>query len=173
MTDRTRRRAGCGCLPLIALFMIGSLVALVLGDVGSSVVAGGFLALLIPIVVVTALIAAFLRRRRLEEREDAHSAGQPASSVPRAAGSQTLPRPPDTPSRSAREVRSGPRGLVTEPESEEARILKRRLTEAVSDLADNVEGMPLSGQPLRGLTSEEMIARAKQRIADMGSERDG
>lgn len=150
------RRAGCGCLSATFLLfvLIGSFVMATTpwnGDDRLGVTAAMLAAFLL-LAVVTGIVVRTGRRRA---REDS---GMPAPPVP----SRPPPARP-TATRSNREMRSGPRRLSTEPESEEAQALKRRLTEAVSDLADNVEEMP-DRQDTRRLTSEEMIARAKERI---------
>lgn len=113
-------------------------------------------------VVLTILTFVLVARARRIEDEDAGryrpQPQRPAQARPSRSAS----------ARSDREVRSGARHLSTEPESEEARALKQRLTEAVADLADNVEEMPerRPGQQARRLTSEEMIDHAKRRIRE-------
>lgn len=156
MAARTRR-IGCGCLPLVAFFLIGSFVAFLLGGGEADRVAGSLIAVAAGVVLAGLIVALATRSRRQQDSEDQTSAA-PAPPPRRSAQ-------PATPSleRSEREVRSGVRRLTTEPESDEARALKQRLTEAVSDLADTVEEMPIR-EPGGRLSSEEMIARAKERI---------
>lgn len=112
------------------------------------------------LVVLTAVTVALAVRARRGEEEESHASRRTGwSPQPDRGGGLGSGR------RSEREVRTGARHLSTEPESEEARALKQRLTEAVSDLADTVEEMPERGiGESQRLTSEEMIARAKQRI---------
>lgn len=144
---------------MFALFLIGSLLSAVLAwreDAGLAALlaVGGGLA-----VVAILVIVLVSRARRIEEED----AGQYRPQPERPAGVRPSP---STATRSDREVRSGARHLSTEPESDEARALKQRLTEAVSDLADNVEEMPERGSGQRRLTSDEMIDRAKRRIRE-------
>ncbi|HEX2152998.1 MAG TPA: hypothetical protein VHL52_03365 [Acidimicrobiia bacterium] len=163
MADRNTRRLGCGCLPVILVFLLGAVAAVVLGDAEGSELIGGLAVVLFGGFVAMILLALFTRRRRQEESERVVT-GEPARPVPSVTRRDTGS---GSSRRSDREVRSGARDLTTEPESEEAQTLKRRLREAVADLADNVEGMPSAGDVVkRGKTSEEMIAEAKRRITE-------
>lgn len=156
-------------MPVVGIFVAGAVAAIVLGDAEVGEAIGGLAFVLFAGFVAMVLLAVFARRKRQEESEHV-AAGKSAGPVPAAA---RRPRPSETPRRSEREVRSGTRDLATEPESEEAQILKRRLREAVTDLAENVENMPSAGEAAkRGKTSEEMIAEAKRRIIDRGRELD-
>lgn len=161
MATRTRR-GGCGCLSLVlVVFLIGSLLAVGLAW-REEVALGAVFAIGAGLAVLAGLVIALVSRaRRIEEEDAGQYRPQPERPV------AARPSQP-TPSRSDREVRSGARHLSTEPESDEARALKRRLTEAVSDLADNVEEMPARkpGEQSRRLTSDEMIDRAKRRIRE-------
>jgi hypothetical protein len=150
------RRIGCGCLPLVGLFLIGSLVALLLGRDEPDRLGGSLAALVAGLLIAGVIVALASRSRRRQDSEDQITAARAAPPVRSSPPGRSSPA-----NRSQREVRTGTRGLATEPESEEAQALKRRLTEAVSDLADAVEEMPERERPL---TSEEMIARAKDRI---------
>jgi hypothetical protein len=159
VAERTRS-AGCGCLPfLLLVFLFGSFLSMAL-TWGEGNRFGALLAAGAGLVLLVSVVATLVVRARRNQAEDAQATAPP---VPRARSSSY---PASAPSgRSEREMRSGARRLTTEPESDEARALKRRLTEAVSDLADNVEEMPgRERQQARPLTSEEMIARAKERI---------
>ncbi|MFP3915470.1 MAG: hypothetical protein ACLFWM_11390 [Actinomycetota bacterium] len=162
------RRIGCGCLPVVFLFVVGAVGAMLLVGGREGIGLGLVVAAVGAVIVVGAMVGVVLSRAGRATRETELSQPPP----------HPEPRPPSTPrrsppERSAREVRSGPRGLTTDPESDEARTLKQRLSEAVSDLADNVEGMPTPGQgESRYLSSEEMIARAKRRIRERADETD-
>lgn len=159
------RRVGCGCLPLIALFFIGSVVLAAVGDAAGDSLPGGLLIGGLAVFVLLAIFASALRRRRQSEARDVADDGSSGASAspPRPVSHTPAPPPPH---RSTREVRSGTRSLSTEPEDPDSQAFKQRLADAVADLADNVEGMPGPGERSRLLTSEEMIARAKKRIAE-------
>lgn len=132
------------------------------GEIPSGVIVGG-----IALVVLGLIVAGAARRRQEAERDAADDGSSTSTETP-----SPLPSPSPSPQapprvRSTREVRSGPRGLATEPEDPEAKAFKARLADAVKDLADNVEEMPSLGEGLeRRLSSEEMIARAKKRISE-------
>jgi hypothetical protein len=165
------RRIGCGCLPLIALFLIGSVLLGAVEDLtGGTIDAGTVIGALVALGFLSLVFAA-LNRRRASERHDREDDGLPSTTgpapTPRSASTYRPPPPP--PPRTEREVRTGPRELKTQPEDPEAQAFKRRLTDAVADLADNVEEMPGPGSGGGRLTSAEMVERAKRRIADMGS----
>lgn len=172
MADQNRR-AGCGCLPLVALLIAGSLVVGGLDQAGTGwgrVVASTSLAVLAAAIVVGAIVQ---RRRQTSASTDD---GSPTPTTPVAAKARPAPASPSTPmparSRS-RDLRTGPRDLVTQADDPDTDRLRSHLVEAVADLADKTESM-VSGTeqgPPRRLTSEEMIARAKQRIAEMGHDR--
>lgn len=153
----------------MVLFIAGAFLAAIPDDTAFGRSVGGLALVLFGGLVAMILVALFARRRQRERSEDI-TAGEPAPPVPSA---RRRDRRSERPVRSDREVRSGARDLATEPESEEAQTLKRRLSEAVADLADKVEEMPAAGEVInRGKTSEEMIAEAKRRIAERGRERD-
>lgn len=160
MLPSTERRGGW-LAPLGALVVVGAVLpVLVLSSLGTLAVIGVLAATLL---VAGAVVAAVARNRTHAELD---SSLQTPPSVTRPVSE----RPAAPRERSDREVRSGARHLATEPETEEARTLKQRLTEAVSDLADSVEEMPDHPTSERRLTSEQMIARAKQRIAERSSD---
>lgn len=146
---------------LAALVVFGALVPVFLvSSLGVLAVVGVLAGL---VLVAGAVVAAMNRLRSDADLDPALKSSPPPSRPAR-------DRPAAPRERSDREVRSGARHLATEPETEEARTLKQRLTEAVSDLADSVEEMPEQPASERRLTSEEMIARAKRRITERGSD---
>lgn len=144
-----------------AVLLLGVLLpVLLLSSLGALAVTGVVVGVLL---AASAVWASIVRNR---SQEDSDSASQVLPSPVRPV--RDRPAPPRE--RSDREVRSGARHLATEPETDEARTLKQRLTEAVSDLADSVEEMPDKPRSERRLTSEQMIARAKQRIEERSSD---
>jgi len=156
MADRPTRRIGCGCLPLVILFFVGSLALRVFeGVTDSDIDLGVIVGLGIAAFVLLAIVGA-ARQRRRSEASDTASDGIPTTT----SRSDPVPRPApppvvtDAPPRSRREP-------VEEPETQ---VLRRRLGEAVADIAKEVEGTRRSDTA--PLTSEEMIARAKRRIDD-------
>lgn len=115
----------------------------------------------VAVLIALAVVGSLIRRQRRSSEAEAHDRA--------AGGSEQAPPPQSPPPRvSPPPSRGGvPRGLRTEPEDEDARRLKERLAEAVSDLGDTVESMPEAGDRRpgsAGLSSDEMIARAKERI---------
>lgn len=135
-------------------------------DLAGPSVAGLAFGLLIAGALVAVLTGALRRRRAAESRDRADDGVSAPSEIPHAPSPVTArPSAPSPPERSQREVRTGPRRLSTEPDDPDAQAFKQRLVDAVADLADNVEDMPGGGGPAKRLTSEEMIARAKKRIA--------
>lgn len=165
------RRIGCGCLPLIALFLIGSVLVGAVEDLTGGGIDSGTVFGALAAFGFLALIVAAINRRRASERQDREDDGLPSGTGPAplpAPGPIYTPQPAPRP-RTEREVRTGPRELKTEPEDPEAQAFKRRLADAVADLADNVEEMPEPGSGAGRLTSAEMVERAKRRIADFGS----
>lgn len=168
MADQ-QRRIGCGCLPLVALVVAGSLLVGGLDRAGTGwgrVVVSTALAGLAVAIVLAAIVQ---RRRQNTDRSDD---GVPTSTGPasdRAASRQgTRPVPRPASDRPMREIRTGPRDLVTQASDPDNDKLRQHLVEAVADLADQTEGMVEGRSPSRRLTSEEMIVRAKKRIAEMG-----
>ncbi len=169
MADETRR-IGCGCLPLLAIFFAASLLFAALEDVAGQSLPSGLLAGGLAVFLLLALFGAAMRRRQRAEADDDAADGGPVPtthprpvSPPRPVSYTPAPPPPE---RTSREVRSGARDLSTEPEDPDSKAFKKKLADAVADLADNVEDMPGPGEPGRMLSSEEMIARAKKRISD-------
>lgn len=149
------------------LFLVGSALVGVVGDLAGGEIPSGAVVGGIALVVVGLIVAGAIRRRQ-ETAQDVADDGAPTPTealTPLPSPSPSPQAPP--PQRSTREVRSGPRSLATEPEDPEAKAFKARLADAVKDLADNVEEMPSPGEGMdKRLTSEEMIARAKKRIAE-------
>ncbi|MGA7271199.1 MAG: hypothetical protein WB239_09020 [Acidimicrobiia bacterium] len=165
-----QRRIGCGCLPLVALVVAGSLLVGGLDRAGTGwgrVVVSTALAGLAVAIVLGAVVQ---RRRQTSDRSDD---GAPTATRPQSDRSGSVQaRPPVARPRSdrpMREIRTGPRDLVTQADDPDTDKLRQHLVEAVADLADQTEGMAKGrrGMPPR-LTSDEMIVRAKQRIAEMG-----
>jgi hypothetical protein len=169
-------------LPLLLIVFVIPLIGAVLGGAADSALAAagigitGVLAVAAVLVAVVVLVAV-LRRRRAEEADTIRGHGSPTST---GSGSTRPTSPPNRPSRSPTPAQSPPgpattggRTLQTDPEDEGVRRLKERLAEAVSDLHDTVGAMPEPGDAkVRGLTSEQMIARAKERIRDWDKARD-
>lgn len=168
MAEQTRR-IGCGCLPLIGLLVIGSVLVGAVEDLTDGAIDGGTVIGVLVAFGFLSLIVAAINRRRASERQDRADDGLPSGTGPGSApppGRAYTPQPAPPP-RTDREVRTGPRELKTQPEDPAAQAFKKRLTDAVTDLADNVEEMPEPGSGR--LTSAEMVERAKRRIAEMGS----
>lgn len=169
MADQ-ERRIGCGCLPLVALVVAGSLLIGGLDQTGTGwgrVLISTALGGLALAIVLGAIVQ---RRRQTIDRTDD---GVPTSTRPQSdrAGLPRAnpPAPPPVPKRPMREIRTGRRDLVTQADDPDTDKLRQHLVEAVADLADQTEGM-VEGRrspPVR-VTSEEMIARAKKRIDEMG-----
>lgn len=170
------RRIGCGCLlPLILIvFVVPVILAVATGLVDSAFEVAGVdlldVAVAVFALVAVLVVVAVFRRRRREDEDTVTDRGRPTSTR-----SSERPRPPAAPAAEPGSPpppyssRGLPRGLRTEPEDEDARRLKARLSEAVSDLSQTVEEMPQRGSGPSGRhhrTSEEMIAEAKQRIRD-------
>ncbi|MGH8912216.1 MAG: hypothetical protein ACRDVD_06860 [Acidimicrobiia bacterium] len=158
MADRTTRRIGCGCLPLVVLFFVGSLALRAFEEVTDSEIDGGVIVGFgIAVFVLLAIVGAARQRRRSEASDTA------SDGIPTATGRSDpvpLPAPPPV-------VTYAPppsRGRTDPVEEPETQVLRRRLGEAVADIAKEVEGTRGSDAP--PLTSEEMIARAKRRIED-------
>lgn len=169
MADQSRR-IGCGCLPLIVLFVLGSIILGAVEDVTDGAISSEALIGVLVVAGFAVVLAAAVRQRRRSEQQDRDDDGMPSPTdiAPPSSDRPYTPAPPPPP-RTSREVRTGPRGLKTEPEDPEAQAFKRRLADAVADLADNVEEMPSPGSGRRPMTSAEMVERAKKRIADFGS----
>ena len=155
MADRPTRRIGCGCLPLVILFFVGSLALRVFeGVTDSDIDLGVIVGLGIAAFVLLAIVGAARQRRRSEASDSA------SDGIPTNTGRTTpVPLPPPPPVLS-----DAPQPLRTDPVEPEAQVLRRRLREAVADIAKEVEAT--SSSDTAPVTSEEMIARAKRRIAD-------
>lgn len=155
---------GCGCLPLIAVFLLGSLfLSFAEEATGSIPGAEAFGPALVGIVLAWVLVGAFRRARRQAQERDAASDGAPTPTE-RSPGGQVASPPSPGPTFEERE--RARMALRTEPDAPEVIALKKRLAEAVTDLSETVEGMPATvGDGLLGVSSDEMIARAKERIA--------
>ncbi len=171
MADQDRR-FGCGCLPLVALLIAGSIMLVGLDSAGTGwgrVVASTALVVLAAVIVLGAVV----RRRRQES-----FGAEDGSATPTGPTRDTVQpsRPPPSrpePQRRAKDLRSGPRGLITQADDPDTDRLRKHLVEAVADLADKTEDMVSGTKQGRAkpLTSEEMIARAKKRIAEFGQDR--
>ena len=165
-------------LPLLLIVFVIPLIGALLGGAADSVLATAGIGLTGVLVVATALMAvavlvAVLRRRRAEEADTIRGHGTPTSTGSGSSRSAPPARPYPSPARPPPgRVATGGGALQTDPEDEGARRLKERLAEAVSDLHETVGSMPEPGDPnVRGLTSEQMIARAKERIRDWENRR--
>jgi hypothetical protein len=166
------RRVGCGCLPLVALLIAGSLIVGGLDRTGTGwgrVVASTALVVLAAVIVVGAVV----QRRRQETAGSEDGMATPTGPSRPKPSLSAPPAPRSMSEQRAKELRSGPRDLVTQADDPETDRLREHLVEAVADLADATENM-VSGGPqgrAKRLTSEEMIARAKKRIAEFGKDR--
>ena len=147
-------------MPLIAVFLLGSLILSFAEETTGGIPgAEAFGPALVGIVLAWVLVGAFRRARRQAQERDAASDGAPTPTERSAASS-----PSSEPTFEERE--RARMALKTEPDAPEVIALKKRLAEAVTDLSETVEGMPATvGDGLLGVSSEEMIARAKERIA--------
>ncbi|HSJ35507.1 MAG TPA: hypothetical protein VLB85_10685 [Acidimicrobiia bacterium] len=166
MAEQTRR-IGCGCLPLIGLFLIGSVLLGAVEDVTDGAIDSRTVLGALVVFGFLSLLVAGISRRRASERHDRDDDGMPAPAAP--ATTSTYRPPAAPPPRTEREVRTGTRELKTQIDDPASQAFKQRLADAVADLADNVEEMPGPGSGQRRLTSAEMVERAKRHIADFGS----
>ena len=175
MADQNTRRIGCGCLPLVVLLFLGSFVLRAFERLTDTEIDGGLVTGIIVALAVVFLVAGASQRRRRQEAEDRTGDGIPTSTAPSGSPIPTLPtappspprtRPPSPPTQRQTTTPSSPGAPVgSAPIEPEAEVLRRRLADAVADIAAEVDQG--AGGRLRGLTSEEMIARAKRRIAEM------
>lgn len=173
MADQNTRRVGCGCLPLVVLFLLGSFALRAFEGLTGTEIDGGLVTGIIVALLAVFLVAGASQRRRRREAEDRTGDGVPTSTAPSGSPIPTLPTPPPSlprtrpPAPPAQRQASSPGASVeSEPIQPEADVLRRRLADAVADIAAEVDQVGADGR-LRGLSSEEMIARAKRRIAEM------
>jgi hypothetical protein len=174
MADQNTRRIGCGCLPLVVLLVLGSFVLRAFEGVTGIEIDSGLVVGIIVAVVAVFLVAGASQRRRQREAEDRTGDGIPTSTAPSESPIPTLPTAPPSPVRTRpaapptqRQAPAPPGASVGSGSIEpEAEVLRRRLADAVADISAEVDQVDAGGR-LRGLTSEEMIARAKRRIAEM------
>lgn len=160
MADQPNKRLGCGCLPLVGLFFVGSLALRALEAATDSDVADGVIAAVVIAALVLFVGIGAARRRRRTEASDTASDGGPTTT---GVGASTGPIPPPVVVKPAGPTRHRIDLPVATREEPETRVLRRHLSEAVADITKEVESKD-SASPT--LTSEEMIARAKRRIAD-------
>lgn len=156
------------------LLLVGAVFLGAVEDVTEGAIDAGTILGLGVAAGLLALILAALARRRTTERRDREDDGLPSATAPPSPPPNRPVPPPaaspaPAPGRTPREMRSGRRGLETEPEDPAAQAFKARLADAVADLADKVEEMPEAGAGPRRLTSAEMVERAKRRIAEFGA----
>lgn len=172
MADQNTRRIGCGCLPLVVLLVLGSFVLRAFEGLTGMEIDSGLVVGIVVAMVAVFLVAGASQRRRQREAEDRTGDGVPTSTAPSGSPIPTLPTAPPSPPRTRPAApppqRQTPSGASVESGSiePEAEVLRRRLADAVADIAAEVDQVGTGGR-LRGLTSEEMIARAKRRIAEM------
>jgi hypothetical protein len=176
MADQNTRRIGCGCLPLVVLLVLGSFVLRAFEGVTGIEIDSGLVVGIIVAMVAVFLVTGASQRRRQREAEDRTGDGIPTSTAPSGSPIPPLPTAPPSP------VRTRPAAPPTQRQAPapsppgasvgsgsiepEAEVLRRRLADAVADISAEVDQVDAGGR-LRGLTSEEMIARAKRRIAEM------
>ncbi len=185
-SDRPARRIGCGCLPVVILLFVGSFLVRAVESVTDTEIDGGLVAVAVIVGILVLAIVGSRRRTRRDQERDAISDGAPTSTRPPEQPLPSAPPPTTTPPRAPRPATPpsggqtpiprprpsspGPRAsdASLEPEAES---LRQRLADAVADIAAEVDSSATS-DPVRRPTSEEMIARAKQRIRDRGDQGD-
>lgn len=165
MAEQQQRRVGCGCVPLIALFVLGSFVVGVITRVtGSEAVADTFGVAFFGFLVLVFISTVIRRARQVSQQRDAAADGSPTTtgSDPAEPPRRVVTRPePPAPA-----PRPQPRVLPTpEPLEPESEALRQRMAEVVDELAGGMLEGERTEFRLRGSTSAEMIADAKERIA--------
>lgn len=155
MAEETTKRGGCGCLPLVGLFFLGSFGLEIFEEVVGADLPDGLVTAAVVAAVVLLVVAGASAGRRRRRDHDVEDDGTPTPTRP-------VPRPP-APVEPSRPAPLPVPDVVLPPDEEETNLLRQRLAEAVAEISDKVDEF----DPARpGLTSEEMIARAKRRIAE-------
>ncbi len=157
------KRSGCGCLlPGLLLLILAPLLA---GLFVVPVRDGQFRPGLgiLAVFLVAGVVAAVVRSRSstMPGRSDGGD-GSGRQEVPSSPISDDPPIPPGVLAPPPPPTRPGRRATTSAPLDPGTAALRDRLAEAVADLSDEGTTPPIH----QGITSEEMIARAKRRIRE-------
>lgn len=180
MAEQERQKKGIGCGGLIALAVAFSFVGDFLDEGGVSI--GPVFGLVVFFVVTIAFIS-FIRRiiRTSQAKQKAASATNPQAGAPARKGpvpsirtppSQKLPTTAPAPTKLPSQAtnRPAPTPSLLPPRQpdpdDQTEVLRQQLAESIRDVAKEVDSGNRYSPSYEGVSSEEMIKKAKRRIAE-------